>query len=100
MAKDDIKIGFMFDTNIFDAISEDRIDVAKFSLNNKLLKSVKENGGMSIRFEEFYNSKSIKKEFKMDSFVYKKLGQKIHFDINGYGILFWDENNIDDLKFI
>lgn len=33
-----------------------------------------------------------------DSPNYKKEGPKIHFDISGYDILFWDESKIDDFK--
>lgn len=33
-----------------------------------------------------------------DSPNYKKDGAKVHFDITGYDILFWDENKIEDFK--
>lgn len=33
-----------------------------------------------------------------DSPNYQKNGPKVHFDITGYDILFWDENKMDDFK--
>jgi hypothetical protein len=39
-----------------------------------------------------------KENHNPDSPTYQKGGPKVHFDITGYGILFWDENKIDEFK--
>jgi hypothetical protein len=39
-----------------------------------------------------------KEDHNLESPNYQKGGAKVHFDITGYDILFWDENKIDDFK--
>ncbi len=39
-----------------------------------------------------------REDHNMDSPCYKRDGPKVHFDISGYDIVWWDENKIDDFK--
>lgn len=39
-----------------------------------------------------------REDHNTDSPNYQKDGPKVHFDISGYDILFWNPENIDDFK--
>lgn len=41
---------------------------------------------------------TVREDHHFESVNYKKGGPKIHFDVTGYDILFWDSKNIDEFK--
>lgn len=41
---------------------------------------------------------TVREDHYFESPNYKKGGPKIHFDVTGYDILFWDKSNLDDFK--
>lgn len=55
--------------------------------------------GYAMGLDKFRNLiLTAREDHDQDSPNYKKGGPKIHFDLSGYDILFWDPNNLDEFK--
>lgn len=55
--------------------------------------------GYTMGLDKFRNLiMTSREDHNQDSSNYKKGGPKIHFDLQGYDILFWEESNLDKFK--
>lgn len=55
--------------------------------------------GYAMGLDKFRNLiMTSREDHNQDSPNYKKDGPKIHFDLQGYDILFWEEDNLDKFK--
>lgn len=55
--------------------------------------------GYAMGLDKFRNLiLTAREDHNLDSPNYKKGGPKIHFDLSGYDILFWDPNNLNEFK--
>src|SRR3972149_8278012 len=55
--------------------------------------------GYAMGLDKFRNLiMTSREDHNQDSPNYKKGGPKIHFDLKGYDILFWEEDNLDEFK--